>query len=84
MVDQINETYGRTLAFEFKQEESGQEIYDNGKTKQLCKFWYAIRTTKFQQGSHFSIVEVVPEDNGLAVSSFSTVSFPSGLPQNLK
>lgn len=83
-LDQIDSAYGKVLAFEFKQDEVGTKEYETGETKPMRKFWYAITTTKFQKGSHFSIIEVVEDGTSLAVSSFSVVSFPAGVPSNLK
>jgi hypothetical protein len=50
----------------------------------MRKFWYAAKTTKYEKGSHFLIVEVVPDGGELAVSSFAIVNFPLGIPETLK
>jgi hypothetical protein len=83
MLDQMNESYGKPLEFKFKQAELGARAYDWG-TKPMRKFWYAAKTTRYEQGSHFLVVEVVPDGDRLAVSSFAIVSFPLGVPPNLK
>jgi hypothetical protein len=83
MVLQVLESYGRPLGLEFKQEESGSKMYSDGGTKPVEKFWYAAKTTKYENG-YFLIVEVVPDGSTLAVSSFSMVNFPLGVPENLR
>ena len=50
----------------------------------MRKFWYAVRTTKYEKGSVYLNVEVVPDDSGLAMSGFSLVTFSDGVPQSLK
>ena len=84
MLDQMIEVYGKPLDFELKQHELGSKEYDNDQTKPMRKFWYAAQTTKYEKGSHFLIVEVVPDDRRLAVSSFAIVNFPIGIPPGLK
>ena len=84
MVEQMVQVYGKPIEFEFKQEELGQKSYPEGSTKPMGKFWYAATTTKFQKGSHFLVVEVVPDGDTLAVSSFAIVNFPLGIPENLR
>lgn len=83
ILDQMNETYGKPLQFKFKQVEWGSKEYDSG-TKEMYKFWYSAQTTKYESGSHFLVVEVVQDGDRLAVSSFSIVNFPLGVPPNLK
>src|SRR5437879_1563948 len=60
MVLQVLESYGRPLGLEFKQAESGSKIYSDGQTKPVEKFWYAAKTTKYENG-YFLIVEVVAD-----------------------
>lgn len=84
IVDQMLQVYGKPIEFKFKQEESGSKLYANGTTKAVRKFWYAAKTTKYEQGSHFLIVEVVTDGAELTVSSFSIVNFPLGIPETLK
>jgi hypothetical protein len=84
IVQQMIEVYGKPMEFEFKQDESGSKDYADGSTRPLRKFWYAAKTTKFEKGSHFLIVEVVPDGDRLAVTSFAIVNFPVGIPETLK
>ena len=84
IIDQMLQVYGRPIEFEFKQEELGSKLYADGTTKAMRKFWYAAETTKYEKGSHFLIVEVVPDGGELAVSSFAIVNFPLGIPETLK
>jgi len=84
MLSQVFELYGKPLEFEFKQDELGSKTYSDGETRPMRKFWYAAKTTRYEKGSYFLIVEVIPDDGRLAVSSFSMVNFPSGAPPTLK
>ncbi len=84
IIDQMEKVYGRPIEFDFKQEELGSTLYADGTTRAMRKFWYAAKTTKYEKGSHFLIVEVVPDGPELAVSSFAIVNFPLGVPETLK
>ena len=84
VMKQMVQAYGRPIEFQFKKEEVGSKTYDDGTQKPMRTFWYAARTTKHEIGSHFLIVEVVPDDKRLAVSSFAIVNFPLGIPETLK
>jgi hypothetical protein len=84
MLNQMIETYGKPLQFEFKQDELGGKLYGSGIQKEVRKFWYAAKTTKYEKGFCFLLVEVVPDDDHLAISSFAMVTFPSGIPESLK
>jgi hypothetical protein len=84
VLSEMFRVYGKPLEFEFKQDELGSKSYSDSKIKPMRRFWYAARTTKYEKGSYFLIVEVVPDDGGLAVSSFSMVNFPLGVPLNLR
>lgn len=82
-VDQIFSTYGKPLEVEYKMDEPGRKTA-MGYDKPLRKFWYGLRTTKFAKGSHFLIVEVVPDGESLAIASFSIVAFSGQPPAHLK
>lgn len=84
MLSQMFESYGRPLEFSFKQDELGSKTFSDGKRRAMRKFWSAARTTKYAQGSHFLIVEVVTENGTLAISSFCILNFPFGVPDALK
>jgi hypothetical protein len=84
VMKQMVQAYGRPIEFQFRQEEVGLKTYDDGTQKPLRTFSYAARTTKHEIGSHFLIVEVVPDDRRLAVSSFAIVNFPFGIPDSLR
>lgn len=84
ILEQMAQVYGKPMDFEFKQEELGSKVYVDGTTKAMRKLWYAAKTTKYEKGSHFLIVEVVPDGDKLAVSSFAIVNFPLGIPDTLK
>ena len=82
-VDQLFSAYGKPLEVEYKMDELGRKTA-MGYDKPMRKFWYALETSKFARGTHFLIVEVVPDGESLAVASFSVVSFSGEVPQNLK
>ena len=84
MLEQLYSTYGIPLEAEFKMDEAGFRMYANGERKPMRKFWYAIRTSRYERGSHFLFVEVVPDENGLACATFSIVTFPYGIPPSLR
>ncbi len=84
ILDQMVQVYGKPIEFEFKREELGSKVYADGTTKAMRKFWYAANTTKYEKGSHFLIVEVVPDGGNVAVSSFAIVDFPLGIPETLQ
>lgn len=84
LLDRMIEAYGKPLDFELKRYEMGTKEYADSQTKPMRKFWYAAQTNKYKKGSHFLIVEVVPDGRTLAVSSFAIVNFSAGIPPDLK
>jgi len=84
VIDQMVAGYGKPLEAEYKMDEVGRKTAAGGYDKPERKFWYATRTTKYEKGTVFLIVEVVPEGDGLAISSFSMVTFTDGVPPSLK
>jgi hypothetical protein len=84
MVGQIYEVYGKPLELEFKHVDQGQKRYQDGRTKDMWKFWYAARTSKFEKGRYFLFVEVVNDGPVVACSSFAFVSFDGDVPPNLR
>ena len=84
LIDQMFAAYGKPLDVEYKMDELGRKTGAGGYDKPVRKFWYATQTTKYQKGTVFLIVEVVPDEGALAVSAFSLVTFPDGIPPSLK
>lgn len=84
LIDQMFAMYGKPLQFDYKMDELGRKTASGGYDKPLRKFWYAAKTTKYEKGTVYLIVEVVPDEGGLAGSSFSLVTFPLGVPPSLK
>jgi hypothetical protein len=84
MVDRISRTYGQVLEAELKEDGEGFKTYENAETKPSRKFCYAVRTARFEKGSRFLMVEIVPDGNRLAVSEFAIVAFPLGVPSDLQ
>ncbi len=83
-VDQMFGMYGKALQAEYKMDEVGRKTGSGGYDKPMRKFWYAVQTAKYEKGSVYLIVEVVPDDGALAMSSFSMVTFPLGVPPSLQ
>ena len=84
MLDQIYKAYGTPLEFDFKQAEFGTKNYPDGQVKEMSKFWYAARTSKFDKGDHFLFVEVVKDEPDVAFSSFAIVRFAGEVPPSLR
>ena len=84
LVDQMFAMYGKPLDAEFKTDEIGRKTGTGGYDKPLRKFWYALRTTKYERGTVYLNVEVVPDDGALASSGFAMVTFPLGVPPSMK
>jgi hypothetical protein len=83
-VDQMFTMYGKALEVEYKLDEVGRKTGSGGYDKPMRKFWYAVRTAKYEKGNVYLTVEVVPDHGGLAISGFSMVTFPLDVPPSLK
>lgn len=77
------QVYGQLLEVRFKKYEFGTETNLNG-TNQAAKFWYAVKTTKYDIGTCFLLIDVASVNNTLLGQDFSIASFPSGTPQDLR
>jgi hypothetical protein len=85
LLDQMFAAYGKPLEAEFKSDEVGKQVYEDGTVKPLRKFWYALRTTTHDKGSYFMIIAVVRgQGESLACVTFSIVSFFNGRPEHLR
>ena len=84
LMDQMFAAYGKPIEVEYKMDELGRKTGSGGYDKPMRKFWYATRTSKHEKGTVFLIVEIVPDDNSLASSTVSFVTFPLGAPPSLK
>jgi len=84
LIDQMFAAYGKPLEVEYKMDELGRKTGTGSYDKPVRKFWYATHTTKYEKGTVFLIVEVVPDEGTLACSAFSLVTFPDGRPASLK
>ena len=84
IIELMFDTYGKPLEAEYKIDEAGWKTGSGAYSKPVRKFWYAVRTTKYEKGTHFITVEIVPDEGGLACSSFAIVNFPVGVPDNLQ
>lgn len=80
----IGLTYGKLSLVEFKTAESGFEPREIGGRKPMLKFWYAAATDQHEMGTHFVFVQIVPDGARLACSAYSMVTFPNGVPKQLK
>jgi len=84
MLDQMYQTYGVPLSFEFKQVEKGNATSHNGEIQQVYKVWYAARTSKAEKGRYFLFVEVVKDQGNVRFSSFAIVEFQGEAPEDLR
>ncbi len=84
IIDMMLGMFGSPVEAKFKKVEQGRKSGTGGYDKPVLKHWYAVRTSKFDYGSHFIFVEIVPEDNGYASSGISIVTFPMGVPDDMK
>jgi len=84
MLAQLYSAYGKPLEVEFKNEEVGFKVSADGARKPMRKFWYALRTSTQLKGTYFFFTEIVPDGDSPRCSSFSIVSFSSGIPDSLK
>ena len=78
IIDQMFALYGKPLEAEYKTDELGRKTGTGGYDKPVRTFWYALRTDKYKKETVFLTVEIVPDDGGLASSSFRMVTFPAG------
>lgn len=83
-VDQMLAAYGSPVEAEYRMDEIGTKTYPDGRSKPMRKFWYAVRTTAHERGSHFLFIEVTTDEQGPAGSSFAIVTFPAGVPPALQ
>jgi len=84
IAEKVYSWYGKPLEAEFKNEEIGYRMYENGDRKPLRKYWYAVRTTKHEKGTAFLFTEIVPDGESLACAQFSIVTFPLGVSPSLR
>jgi hypothetical protein len=84
LIDQMFAVYGKPLDVEYKMDELGRKTGSGGYDKPMRKFWYATRTTKYEKGTVFLAVEVVPDEGHFASSGVALVTFPVGVPPALK
>ena len=83
-LNKIQDAFGKPLETEYKSEEAGYWQYPDGAKKPMRKFWYSTKTSKAEKGTYFFQISVVPNGDKLACASFSLLTFPLGLPENLK
>lgn len=76
--------YGRPLESVPITSVAGRKAYSNGQTKEMRTYWYGIRTSRHDWGSHFLFVEVVHDLGQPACSGFAVVTFPLGAPGFLR
>lgn len=81
--NKIFETFGRPLEAHFKRYEFGTETNVNG-TNPSATFWYAVKTTKFDAGKCYLVVDVASVNKVLLGEGYSIVTFPLGVPADLK
>ena len=82
-VEEVKAAYGQFVSFQYKTRFDGNRVYPDHFVKPLSKYWFATRTTQRESGV-YSSVEIVPDNGQPAVASFSSVTFPDKLPDELK
>lgn len=76
LIDRMFVMYGNPLDVEYKMDELGRKTVTGGYDKPMRKFWYATRTSRYEKGTVYLIVEVVPDEGHLASSGVVLVTFP--------
>ncbi len=84
LLEQMKDAYGQLQEAEFKTDEYTFEPRTVGGRKPTRKFWYSAKTDRFEKGTHFIFVQIVPDADRLTCSAFSMVTFPKGVPEALK
>jgi len=84
LVDTMFTTFGSPIEAKFKKAEQGRKQGTGGYDKPVLKHWYAVRTSKFDYGSHFIFVEIVPDDGAYASSGVSLAPPPLGVPKDMQ
>jgi hypothetical protein len=84
IIDQMFAMYGKPIEAEYKTDDAGRKTGSGGYDKPMRKFWYALRTERYQKGTVYLTVEIVPDHGGLASSGFTMLTFPLGAPPWLK
>jgi hypothetical protein len=69
---------GRPLDSEFKHDESGFKIYEDGHKNPMRKFYYAATTDQNAKGVCFFSVFVVPHQTGLKVTEYGPLKLQTG------
>ena len=83
VIDKMFGRFGSPIEAKFKKAEQGRK-WGEGYDKPMLKHWYAVKTSKFDYGSHYIFVEIVPDGDGYASSGISIVNFPMGVPDDMK
>ncbi len=83
-LERMYQAYGKPVEAEYKMQEDGYRVYQDGKKKTMRKVWYAIRTAEQPKGKYFLFVEVVPDGKSLACAALMIVSFVGDPPSQLK
>src|ERR1043166_6630335 len=63
LIDRMFAAYGKPLEVEYKMDELGRKTGSGGYDKPVRKFWYATRTSKYDKGTVYLVVEIVPDDD---------------------
>jgi hypothetical protein len=70
MLEQMYDAYGgKPLDAELKAEDSGYRTH-GGRQKYVHKFWYALKSARFEKDTFVLFVEILPDEDVLVCSSF--------------
>ena len=84
LLTRMTAVYGQPQEVEFKTDEYSYEPRAVGGRKAMRKFWYAVKTDQHEKGTHFIFVQIVTDGDRPVCSAFSIVTFPKGVPEQLK
>jgi uncharacterized protein YcgL (UPF0745 family) len=70
VVDALYEKFGKPVNFEYLQDAEGVKYFLNGRATTTRKVFYDVATTTTPKGKYYFAVEVVPDENRLAATSF--------------
>lgn len=84
VVDGMLAMFGQPVSVEFKKHGIGRRTGAGNYDKPMRKFWYSVKTDKHEYGHVYLFVEIVPDENKLASSGFSLVTFPLGAPSDMQ
>jgi hypothetical protein len=81
-LDDLNRTFGKVQEAKYKGVEMGTNVSFSG-VKKFWTLWYAVRTDTHPMGTHFAKLTITAQP-WLSVLAFTIITFPRGVPPNLR